>query len=422
MASEVTARQFSPLKHFSPPADLLRRMTQKEHKGLLKKMYMPFVRGPEDRHDYPSFEDKHSNAFLRFNPYTTPEQTNYPFTPLRDDVPVVNTFSGFVSPGAEADQKIISSTAVESPKEGQEAPPPQQAAPVLLRRSQTSFGRPTLLLKGLPPERRWNSRWVPEVSLKAQAGKWTNPVKVMPVPPPAKECFSPHTFIFNVDLDTKSSDPSSEACLDEKAQKYMYTTTTQSGYEEVPWDRMLLPKPPLDSTIDAMTDCVSQRCTLKQYEPAPEASQVVGGLWDRFQTRDFTVPPLPINFISPSSRTEQIPLYTGHVGAKNFEDIDNANVDLIIHGRVRIAKPRYVKSSFSLNTSGYTGKVHWSATQPANSNLPPTSPATISRMRGYLVKQGQPTKFPHMGPLSQVVTTTEPQNSFNRKEKERIKI
>ncbi|XP_060103718.1 protein SPMIP7 [Heteronotia binoei] len=421
MASEVTARQFSPLKHFSPP-DSLRTMTRQEQEGLLRRMSMPFVRGPEDRHDYPSFEEKYSNSFLKSSPYARPEEKNYPFAPHRDDVPVVNTFSGFVSPGAEADQKITSHTTAEPPKEVRDAPPPSQAVPVPRRRAQTSYGRPPLLLKGLGQDRRWNSRWVPEVSLKAQAEKLIYPVKVTPAPPPVKECFSPHTFIFNVDSDAKSGDPSSEACQDKKALKHLYTSTTQSGYEEVPWDRMLLPKPPLDSTIEAMTDCVSQRCTLKRYKPAPEASQVVGGLWDRFQTRYFTVPARPINFVSPSSRTEQIPLYTGHVGAENFEDIDNANVDLILHGRVRLSKPRYVKSSYALNPSGYTGKVHWSATQPANSNLPPTSPATISQMHGYMVKQGQPTKFPHLGPLSQIVTATEPRNSFNRKEKERIKI
>nr|XP_056713981.1 spermatogenesis-associated protein 48 [Euleptes europaea] len=422
MASEVTARQFSPLKRFSPPTDSLRKMTRKHHEGLLKRMYMPFVRGPEDRHYFPSFEDKYSNSFLKSNPYTPPEEKNYPFAPHRDDVPVINTFSGLVSPGAKADQKIISGPMTETPKDGRDAPLPQQDIPVPHRRAQTSHGRPALLLKGLDQQQHWNSRWVPDVSLKAQVAKWTNPVKVLPAPPPAKECFSPHTFIFNVDLDTKSSDPSSEASQDEKARKHMYTSMTQSGYEDVPWDRMLRPKPPLDSTIEAMTDCVSQCFMLKRYEPAPEASQVVGDLWDRFQRRSFTVPHTPINFVSPSSRTEQIPLYTGHVGAENFEDVDNADVDLIMHGRVRIAKPRYVKSSFSLNTPGYTGKVHWSATQPANSNLPPTLPSTISRMHGYMVKQGQPTKFPHLGPLSRIVTPTEPQNSFNRKVKERIKI
>lgn len=169
MASEVTARQFSPLKHYCPPTDSLRKMIQKEQEGLLKRMYMPFVRGPEDRHDYPSFEDKYCNSFLKSNPYTPPEEKNYPFAPHRDDVPAVNTFSGFVSPGAEADQEISCRATAEPPQDDRNMPPPQPAAPVLQRRAQTSSQRPALILKGLRQERRWNSRWVPEVSLKAQA-------------------------------------------------------------------------------------------------------------------------------------------------------------------------------------------------------------------------------------------------------------
>ncbi|KAF7247653.1 Spermatogenesis-associated protein 48 [Varanus komodoensis] len=112
----------------------------------------------------------------------------------------------------------------------------------------------------------------------------------------------------------------------------------------------------------------------------------------------------------------------GCVGAENAEDLDNPDTDIIIHGRVRLTKPRYVKSSYSPNTFGYTGKVHWSATQPVNSNLPPTSPSIISRMYGYLATHGHPTEFPHLGPLSQILTPTEPQNSFNKKERERVSI
>ncbi|KAM7071288.1 LOW QUALITY PROTEIN: protein SPMIP7 [Acridotheres tristis] len=34
------------------------------------------------------------------------------------------------------------------------------------------------------------------------------------------------------------------------------------------------------------------------------------------------------------------------------------------------------------NIPGYTGKVHWSATHPANSNLPSTVPSVIAGMHG----------------------------------------
>ncbi|XP_061446408.1 protein SPMIP7 [Rhineura floridana] len=421
MASQVTTRQFS---HLNPPIDSLHKMHQKQHENLLKRMYMPFVRGPKDRHYFSSFHSKYSNAFLKSNPFIPPEDKSYPLAPHRDDLPVINLCSGFMSPGArsEADQQIMYNKTIDPLGNGRDRQPPQWA-PIPHRTAQIADKRLSLLLKEVNQDQRWSSRLVPDVSVRSKIGGWTSPVKVIPAPPQTKEYFSPHTFAFHVDPDTESSEPSSEACRDEKAQKYMYTSTTQSTYEEVPWDRILPPKvKPPDSAAELMADNISHCFTMKQYEPPAEIGQVVGGLWDRFQRRSFTTPHRPINFVSPSSRTQHLPLYTGCVGAENTDDLDNPNVDVITHSNVRIAKPRYVKSSYSPNTFGYTGKVHWSATQPVNSNLPPTSPSIISRMYRYMAKHGQPSEFPHLGPLSQILTPTEPQNSFNKKEKERVTI
>ncbi|XP_066487417.1 protein SPMIP7 [Tiliqua scincoides] len=418
MASQVTARQFIPLKYLNPPTDPLHKMNRRQHEGLLKRMYMPFVRGPEDKHYFISFQDKHSNAFLKCNPSVSPEDKSYPLVPHRNDVPVINTFTGLLSPGAAAEVRYHKTS--EPLRHGQDEQQPQ-GIPDQSESAQIAYIRPSLLDQQ-SQNRRWNSRAVPDVHYRARIGGWTSPVKVTPAPHQVKECFSPHTFVFNVDPAIKSSDPS-EASRDEKARKYMYTSTTQRAYEEIPWDRMLPPKAqPPDSTLERKADEVTQSNTLKQYEPVPEISQVVGGLWDRFQKRSFTAPLKPITFVSPYSRTQHIPLYTGRVGAENVDDIDNPYVDLITHGKVQTTKPHYVQSSYKPNTFGYTGKVHWSATQPANSNLPPTSPSIISQMHGYMAKHGQPTEFPHLGPLSQLLTPTEPQNSFNKKEKERIKI
>ncbi|KAG8139624.1 hypothetical protein E2320_002389, partial [Naja naja] len=132
------------------------------------------------------------------------------------------------------------------------------------------------------------------------------------------------------------------------------------GYEEVPWDNMLSPKVrPAHSKLQPTVDI----STSKRYEPSEEISQVcevyfimimwdkqtrtkvVGGLWDRFQKRMFTVPHRPINFVSPSSRTQHLPSYTGCIGSENFEDLDNPFVDLITYNRVHTAIPYYVKSS-----------------------------------------------------------------------------
>ncbi|XP_062972344.1 protein SPMIP7 [Elgaria multicarinata webbii] len=418
MASQVTARHICPVKQLNP-IDSLHKMNQMQHEGLLKRMYMPFVRGPEDRHSFTSFQDKYSNAFLKSNPFISPEDKYYILAPHRDDVPVSNTFSGFVSPGAKAEQQIKYGRPV---GDGRDQQPPEWA-PLPFRRVQTADGRSSLRLDEIKQDQQWNSTAVPDISIRTKIGGWTSPVKVIPAPPQTKECFSPHAFAFHVDPNVKSSDPSFEACRDARAQKYMYTSTTQRGYEDVPWDRMLPPKPKApDSTLERMPDCVSQCFTMKRYDPIPHIGQVVGGLWDRFQKRSFTSPHRPINFVSPCSRTQQLPLYTGCVGAENAEDLDDPDADVIIHGRVRLAKPRYVNSSHSPNTFGYTGKVHWSAIQPVNSNLPPTSPSIISRMYGCIAKHGHPSEFPHRGALSQILTPTEPQNPFNKKERVRVKI
>ncbi|KAJ6657808.1 hypothetical protein lerEdw1_001858 [Lerista edwardsae] len=410
MASQVTARQYVPLKYLKPTTEPLHKMQRKQHESLLKRMYMPFVRGPEDRHYFTSFQDRNSNAFLKSHPFVSPEDKNFPLVPHRDDVPIINTFSGFLSPGAavEIDQQNKYRRTAKPLGDGQDVQHPQ-GVPDLHESSQTAYRRPSLSFYQQSQDRGWNTRAVPDIHHRAQVGGWINPVKVIPAPPPVKECFSPHTFVFNVDPDSKSSDPS-ETCRDEKALKYMYTSTTQRAYEDIPWDKMLPPKPqPPDSTLEQKADDVSHCFAIKQYEPSAEISQV-SELYCN------------VLCVSPSSRTQHIPLYTGRVGADNPEDIDNPYVDLITHGNVRTTKPRYVMSSYKPNTFGYTGKVHWSAIQPANSNLPPTSPSIISQMHGYMAKHGQPTEFPHLGPLSQLLTPTEPQNSFNRKEKERIKI
>ncbi|XP_042329525.1 spermatogenesis-associated protein 48 [Sceloporus undulatus] len=419
MASQVTAKQFSPL-----PMDSLHKMHQQQYEGLLKRMYMPFVRGPENRHLFPSFGNKYSGAFLKSSPIIPPEDKSYLLAPHRDDVSVINPCSGFLSPRAVAEikayQQIPYGENIEiqtSDKDVQS----QQGTPVPHWTGQITKRRSSLLLEDVSQDQQWNTRAVPDISFRAKIGGRTSPVKVIPGPPRKTEYFSSHLFAFHLDPEIKSKDSSSEACRDEKARKYMYTSTTQRGYEEVPWDRILLPKiRPPDSVLELKGDCVSQNFAMKRYEPAAEISQVVGDLWNRFQRRSFILPHRPVNFVSSSSRTQQLPLYTGCAGAENVDDLDNQNVDVIIRSRVRSAKPHYVKSSYKPNTFGYTGKVHWSATQPVHSNLPPISPSVMSQMYGVIATHGQPSEFPHWGPLSQIITPTEPQNSFNKKEKDRI--
>ncbi|KGL92277.1 Uncharacterized protein C7orf72, partial [Charadrius vociferus] len=130
---------------------------------------MPVVRGPENRHGFASFEEKNSNSFLKFNPFTPPVGPDYPLFPHRDDVPLVDPCSGFVSPGADADLQPNVGRAIESLVDYSDVKPHQQI-PVTGKRGQTAHRRQMILLEETSQNRRWNSRAVPAVSVRARLG------------------------------------------------------------------------------------------------------------------------------------------------------------------------------------------------------------------------------------------------------------
>ncbi|NXQ83958.1 SPT48 protein, partial [Nyctibius grandis] len=311
------------------------------YRSLLKTMCMPVVRGPENRHDFASFEEKNSNSFLKFNPFTPPEGPNYPLFPHRYDVPLVDPCSGFVSPGADAVLHPNVGRAIESLVDYSDVKP-HQRVPITGKTDQTAHRRQMILLEETSQNRRWNSRAVSAASVRARLRGWRTPVKVGPALPDQNRISA---FCMDPNLKASVCYPSA-SWREEKARDYFYKSSTQKAYEEVPWDNILPPKiQPPESTMEVLADPVSQCFTKRRYHPEPEISQVVGGFWDRFQTRSFTSPPRPVNFVSRSSRTGHIPLYTGCVGAVNFEDIDNADVDLIQLNHVRTSKPRYTSTA-----------------------------------------------------------------------------
>lgn len=171
MASQVTARQFVPLKYLNPPTDQFHKMQQKQHESLLKRMYMPFVRGPEDRHYFTSFQDKKNNAFLKSHPFVSPEDKNYPLVPHRDDVPIINTFSGFLSPGAvtEINQQNKYHRTSGPLGDGQDVQHPQGVSD-LHKSSQMAYGKPSWSSYQQSQDRGWNSRAVPDIHYRAQIG------------------------------------------------------------------------------------------------------------------------------------------------------------------------------------------------------------------------------------------------------------
>ncbi|XP_023445246.2 protein SPMIP7 [Dasypus novemcinctus] len=424
-----------PKKYIYSPKKAIEKMDYPHFCDLLRKMNMPFVKGVEDRHDYGRFEKKCNPSFLKFHPYPPsvlpdyhlhypyppPYGPDYPLFPLRDDVPLGDPCSGFLSPGGDADLK---------PRVGRTIPnlvsfsdvKPQHRVPRPDTGFNTTIKRETVLFEELQQDKRWNSRAVPDISIKARLGGWTSPLKVTPLPPLHEGCSINHSFTFDEEPTcTDDGEPIFQPRKKYSEKDSFYKSSTQKAYEAVPWDKILAPKlDPEETTLEKAADLVSQCFTLKRYERVPAITQMVGGLWDRFQTRSFSAPVKPINFVSPSSRSKYIPLYTGHVESTDAEDADNPFGDIASLGKPRASKLLYTHTSRTANIPGYTGKVHFTATHPANSNIPSTTPSPDSEVHRILRKDAEVDLFRHQAPLSRMVTTVKPYNPFNKKEKETV--
>ncbi|XP_036102059.1 spermatogenesis-associated protein 48 [Molossus molossus] len=405
------------------------------YSNLLRKMNMPFVKGVEDRHDYGRIEKKCNPAFLKFHPYPPsimpdyhlyypyppPYGPDYPLFPLRDDVPLGDPCSGFLSAGGDADLKPGIGRTIPSLVDFSDVKP-QHRVPRPDTGYQTTLKRQKILLEELKQDRKWNSRARPDISIRARLGGWTSSQKVTPSQPRHEGCSVNHTYTFDEEAAcTDDGEPHLQSNKKYSAKDSFYKSSTQKAYESVPWDEMLPPKPdPGETTLERAADLVSQRFTRKRYERTPALTQMVGGLWDRFQTRRFLAPVKPINFVSPSSRSKYIPLYTGHVQSTNADDIDNPSGDIASLARPRSSAPPYTDTRRSANVPGYTGKVHFTATHPANSAVPAAVPSPDSEVQRILRKEMAVDLFRRQAPLSRVVTTVKPCNPFNNRKKEAV--
>nr|XP_014683890.2 spermatogenesis-associated protein 48 [Equus asinus] len=402
---------------------------------LLRKMNMPFVKGVEDRHDYGRIEKKCNPTFLKFHPYPPsvlpdyhlhhpyppPYGPDYPLFPLQDDVPLGDSCSGFLSPGGDADLKPGVGRTIPSLVDFSDVKP-QHRVPRPDTGFQTTLKRQKILLEELKQDRRWNSRATSDISIRARLGGWTSPRKVIPLQPHHERCSVNHTYTFDEEATcTGDGEPLSQPTKKYNTKDSFYKSSTQKAYEVVPWDNMLPPKlDPEETTVEKAADPVSQCFTLKRYKRTPAITQMVGGLWDKFQTRSFLAPVKPVNFVSPSSRSKYIPLYTGYVQSTNADDIDNPYGDITSLAKPRSSKILYTNTSCSTNIPGYTGKVHFTATHPANSEIPSTTPSPDSEVHHVLRKEMEVDLFRHQAPLSRMVTTVKPYNPFNKKEKETV--
>ncbi|XP_069852109.1 protein SPMIP7 isoform X2 [Dipodomys merriami] len=255
-------------------------------------------------------------------------------------------------------------------------------------------------------------------STSARAAGWTSKSKVIPDSPQQEGFPVDHTYVFDDEPTTTENGEPYVQPNNYSAKDSFYKSTTQKAFEDIPWDKILLPKlEPEETTLEKAADVVSQCCTLNRYENKPAVTQMIGGLWDRFQTRSFLTPVKPINFVSSSTRSRYIPYYTGHVQSTNADDVDNPYGDITSLAKPRHSKLFYTNTSCAANIPGYTGKVHFTATHPANTSLPPTTPSQDSEVNRILRTGMKVDLFRHQAPLSRMVTTVKPYNPFNKKEK-----
>ncbi|XP_078541960.1 protein SPMIP7 [Lissotriton helveticus] len=387
--------------------------------SFLRQTGLPTERGPEDRHDYPSFQvgpDK--TKVVRFNINATSDagREHYSLAPLRDDAALLDPISGGLAPGGKVEVGYGQSTAVPSAEGGlrgrvKTAPPHCRA------QSSIEEEREMLSHQG---GKRWTSTSVSDAMLRARLGGWTSKEKVIPHRPHGPKNTLIQKISFDVDPALKDSPKAAaEKLKNELARKYLYTSTTHRAYGDVFWDNKLPPKiTPPALTIDTPADPVWHSQMVEKYGSKQEMWQEIGGLWDRFQTRRPLKTIRPVTFISPCPRAHQIPLYTGSIGAENLEDIDNPNEKFFPFTIMR-TPALYSNTSLKPNIPGYAGEVHWLATEPSNSNRHSAS-ATICKQANGAGTWSPCYRYRHLGPFSRMITNVAPSNPFKDKEEARL--
>ncbi|XP_038653648.1 spermatogenesis-associated protein 48 isoform X2 [Scyliorhinus canicula] len=322
---------------------------------LLGQTVIPYVRGPEDRHFFTSFQEQDNAAFARWIPDSSAPDDLYPLAPHRHEVQVLDISSGFKSPGhsAESCTKRMPNVAFYREPGGQCRA--HTAIPIdIQQQSQSS---------------RWNSRSVSAAAIRARVGGWTSPVRVTPAPHSVPDSLKTHNFNFNVDPSVQTSyDATSESARDATARKYMFTTTTQRSYEDVNWDCKLGPKiKPPDTMQDKIADPMSRHATLKRYDPSPHMWQAVSGHghWDKTQSR---------------------PL-------------------------IAVAKP----ITFCPNIPGYTGTRQWTGTESKKSSFSRLFHPPPQRVYGIPHGTEKPLQHQRQSPFSMMLTTVSPHNPFHTK-------
>nr|XP_039259699.1 spermatogenesis-associated protein 48-like [Styela clava] len=380
-----------------------------EYHRALRHTKFPSIKGPGGHYDFPSFQARYkdSPAFIKWNKHAVAPHYGYSLAPHRDNHPIIDPASGFISAGADKDLetnvKNIPSMAQSSDKIQHGTPstkPPDSARP------QTPPSDP--LYDEMTPQDReglWSARKVTDIKLRAECGGWTTDEKAIPKPSKEHSNLAVGTFNF-----------SDESWRDKAAKKYMFTSGTQSSFDYVNWDSKLPPKiKPRPSTMEKMADPISQRFTdwMKRYRPTSEQCQRLGRSWDWFQARNGYLRSKDVDYTSHYRQSGHIPNYGGSVGADNFEDKDNPEAEYNPFTRLRTPLPWYTETAKRPNIPGYAGSTHWVGIHPAHSQFPAPEPPSTAYVHRPMPTPPNTSPWAKRAPMSRMVTTVPPKNPFN---------
>ncbi|RXN24805.1 hypothetical protein ROHU_021945 [Labeo rohita] len=181
------------------------------------------------------------------------------------------------------------------------------------------------------------------------------------------------------------------------------------AYEDVDWDSKLPPrhKPPT-TTLEKMSDPVSQRFVLKRYHSRPE-------LWQHQSMSKIRPYTFILSFFSTFIKAlndicDLAVLYSGTVGSKHMDSVDVPGEEFIPLTVLRTTIPPPTPASYRTTIPGYTGKARFDRPQTSGVSLPSLTdtPQTAGNHPGT---QSTP-DYGHKAPLSGMITTVPPGNPY----------
>ncbi|CAF0704702.1 unnamed protein product [Brachionus calyciflorus] len=332
-------------------------------------------------------------------------------TKKRTEFRILDPCSGFISPAGEfylRSEKTHLGTFGKSRVEPQTTIPQtihsvrtRQEAIDELKRAREGEGEPIL---------NWSDNKISDTVLRARLGGWTSESKL---PTNTESADSPYRLrhIFP-NMKTGYND---EAFRDELAKKYLYTTSTQEMYSNVNWDNKVPKKlhAPITTYEFGKSDPLKPPLT---GSTKPELFQTVAGsAWDRVQYRNPNFFREAVSFTAPSIRGNHLPGYSGHIGGKNLQHMDDVIEKFTPFTVLRTQQPKEPEPNYKPNIPGYTGHVHNFKTTSVSHYDDKGRPYTTTAAYHRQLPMEIPTEnYSLAGDFSRIQTRVPPQNAYDQ--------